>query len=427
MGKAKEFLNKHYIIAVLVIGALLILFGVIALLVFVPGSRPAAMSALTWLLGQGLGVLGTLWSVLASIVSALWSVLASIVSAVFLALVITLTLYFIVWSMRPSSIGGKPKFFNSIPTPVGVTVFLISLVATIPGIAGATVSASLGLAGGVLAALIALTGVLFSQSLNASTAWMNQSRELASTREEALEKCLNEIKELLSNGPPDQETTDDHKKAIVIAKVRTVLLRLDGDGKGTLLRVLHETGLIKSGATEDEHLPPSGLEGANLSNANLRFADLSDSDLRGVNLRNADLRGAKLRNTNLSNADLSRNILKTDNRTILAPMVAKLVSTIESESDLSRINIRTTDLGDADLSGANLSGANLSGTDLGGAKLEGVKGVTREQIKRAKNMTTEQIEQATGTAQEQTEQESASRSVESTENQTVSITVRRDR
>src|SRR5215207_10133792 len=146
------------VVTILVIAALVV--SVIVLLVFVPSFRTAVISVLNWLGSQGLSALG-----------ALWRVLAPVVGAVIFAGVLTLIVYFVARSLS-----------RSIPIPLGIIVFLIGFVATIPGIAGATVSSSLGLAAGVLAALIALLGVIFAQSLNAYSAWITQRRELAGAR-----------------------------------------------------------------------------------------------------------------------------------------------------------------------------------------------------------------------------------------------------
>ena len=97
-----------------VFAASVLLAFAIFMLVFAPGFRAAVMSVMSWLVGQGLSAL-----------AALCSVLAPIVGAVALAGTITLTVY-LVWR----SAG------RSIPLPVGIAIFLISFVATIPGVAG---------------------------------------------------------------------------------------------------------------------------------------------------------------------------------------------------------------------------------------------------------------------------------------------------
>jgi uncharacterized protein YjbI with pentapeptide repeats len=349
------------VIVASVFAAFVLLAFAIVMLVFVPGFRAAVVSVLAWSVGQALSAL-----------AALWSVLAPIVGAAVLAGTITLTVY-LLWS----SAGG------SIQRPVVIAIFLISLVFTIPGVAGATVSGSLGLAGGVLAALIALTGVMFAQSLNAYTAWISQRREVASARDDALQGFLQDMKELLVAEQPEQEMADDHKRAVVRAKVRTALLRLDGNGKGTLLRFLHETGSIKKAATDNGNLLPNELHGADLSYANLRFADLRDSDLRGVNLRSADLREADLTDTDLRKADLNKADLssETNHRTILAPVVAKLVTIIEDVASLS-----DTNLSGANLSYAVLRRADLSDADLRDADLRDATGWTMEQLTAARSL-----------------------------------------
>ena len=211
MQQRSEGRRGNYWVGTVLVIALL---GLAILLVFVPGSRAAVMDVLTWLARQGLAAL-----------KALWGVLAPVVGAVVLACVITLTVYLIAWRWRRPAGGVWPRFFSSLPLPVGIFVFLIALLATIPGVAGAGVSGSPGFAGGVLAALIALIGVLFSQSLNAYTAAITQWRELANTREGALQSRLYDIEELFGDREPNQTTLDDHEKAVARAKVRAALSR----------------------------------------------------------------------------------------------------------------------------------------------------------------------------------------------------------
>ena len=201
---------------------------------------------------------------------------------------------------------------------------------------------------------------------------------MASARDDALQGFLQDMKELLVAEQPEQEMADDHKRAVVRAKVRTALVRLDGNGKGTLFRFLHETGSIKKATTDNGNLTPNELHGADLSYANLRFADLRDSDLRGVNLRSADLREADLTDTDLRKADLNKADLSsgTNHRTILAPVVAKLVTIIEDVASLS----------DTNLSGANLSYAVLRRADLSDADLSEARGWTMEQLTAARSL-----------------------------------------
>jgi uncharacterized protein YjbI with pentapeptide repeats len=76
----------------------------------------------------------------------------------------------------------------------------------------------------------------------------------------------------------------------------TVLARLDGERKGSIVRFLSEATLIqKEEGANEEHVPTQpviSLSGADLIGANLSRAELSGAYLRGV-----ELRGAKLSRT----------------------------------------------------------------------------------------------------------------------------------
>jgi hypothetical protein len=83
------------------------------------------------------------------------------------------------------------------------------------------------------------------------------------------------------------------KEVQIIARARTltVLSRLDGKRKKSLIQFLHESGLIeKNGCI------------INLSEADLIEADLSLTNLKGANLNKATLIEADLENTNLKDA-----------------------------------------------------------------------------------------------------------------------------
>jgi hypothetical protein len=129
-------------------------------------------------------------------------------------------------------------------------------------------------------------------------------QQIASDRlqETALEAYLDRMtkllldKELLASKPTDA--------VLVIARAYTlaVLRKLDGTRKGTLLRFLHDLGLLGREVTLE-------LGGADLSHADLAGAILTETNLSGLDLRQAslwraDLTRGKLSGTNLSRADL---------------------------------------------------------------------------------------------------------------------------
>jgi hypothetical protein len=175
--------------------------------------------------------------------------------------------------------------------------------------------------------------------------WLQKKRELEiaerRANDEALQAYLDKMTDLLVNHslhkPPadDDEFRADPVRTVAWARTKTGLRRLDGEGKGRVLRFLHEAGLIQKGRPRIRSLAK-----ADLVKASLRGSSLKGVDLRGVHLRQADLNGADLSGADLSGADLS----------------------------------------DADLANANLSGANLKDADLSGAI------VTREQLKQAKSL-----------------------------------------
>jgi hypothetical protein len=133
--------------------------------------------------------------------------------------------------------------------------------------------------------------------------------------------------------------------ALARAQTLTVLQRLDGERKRSVVLFLYESHLIGGKVplldpirTEYEfrlgggNVPLLDPHRADLQSANLGGLALPSVGLPGANLREADLRGSNLRGADLSRADLSR-------------------------ADLSR----------ADLNEAFLEGAFLSGVDLSSA------------------------------------------------------------
>jgi Pentapeptide repeats (8 copies) len=137
-------------------------------------------------------------------------------------------------------------------------------------------------------------------------------------QDEALQAYFDQIGQLLLDKDPSlrEAKEDDEVRTLARARTLSVLARLDGERKASIVRFLSEATLIqKEEGANDEHvlsLPVislfgADLSGANLSGANLRgaelsYADLSYADLRGVFLFQADLRGAVLIGADLSEA-----------------------------------------------------------------------------------------------------------------------------
>jgi uncharacterized protein YjbI with pentapeptide repeats len=227
-----------------------------------------------------------------------------------------------------------------------------------------------------------------------------RERDLEEQRaqEDALPEYLDQMVQLLSDKDRPLRRSKAGDEVSILARVRTltVLPRLDGGRKGSVVQFLYESGLI----TKDRRvvdlskadLSYADLYGANLSYANLHGgyliktnlikADLVEADLSGAylieaDLIRADLSGANLsnawlRHANLSGADLSGSNLSGSN----------FSGADLRGADVSRAVPRYANLSRTDLSGSNLSGADLHGTDLQGADLSSASGITNEELMR---------------------------------------------
>jgi hypothetical protein len=179
-------------------------------------------------------------------------------------------------------------------------------------------------------------------------------------QDEALRAYIDEIGQLLldKERPLRQSKAGDEVRTLARARTLTVLSRLDGDRRGSVIEFLYESGLMNKDAgtvvLKGADLSNANLRGADLREAALRGADLSDANLSDANLIEADLGGANLHDANLSDANLS------DANLFLADLIdADLI-----EADLSGANLIDAGLTDADLIDTYLSGAGLSFADL---------------------------------------------------------------
>ncbi len=147
-------------------------------------------------------------------------------------------------------------------------------------------------------------------------------------REDALQAYLSAMTSLLL----EHNMSDD--KVAVIAQARTLSLlpRLDGKRKATVLRFLAGSNLI---STTDQLLSLNGadfsgiqggavsltgvslsgvnLHGCKLPHSSIRDSDLQFADLSDVDLSSSDLFGSDLRGANLAGADLSDTVLVKTN------------------------------------------------------------------------------------------------------------------
>ena len=178
----------------------------------------------------------------------------------------------------------------------------------------------------IVPAVLAVGGYLLTERQRAldrelSTQQTETDRELADERrqDETLQAYLDGMAQLLTDKerPLHETRSDDSLSTVARARTLTVLGRLDGGRKRSVLRFLYEAGLIYKERTllnegdliERRHtivvLGQANLQGTNLSGVYLREANLNLANLKGIDLRGANLQKADLWLANLSEANLS--------------------------------------------------------------------------------------------------------------------------
>ena len=225
----------------------------------------------------------------------------------------------------------------------------------------------------IIPAVLAVAGYVINLTISrgeqsATEQRAKTEREIAqdNQRETTLKEYIDKMGELFLH--EDLLRADPKPEVRKIAQIQTltVLNRLDGKRKGSVLQFLDGSGLIENDRTiiyldkadfSGVHLIKGFLNNINLSHTNLIGANINDVMLPLANLSMADLSEANLTGTNLYRADLSG---------------ANLQGT-----DLSKVVISK-----ANLSGANLTEANLDGANLDGANLKYAKGITKEELEK---------------------------------------------
>lgn len=190
---------------------------------------------------------------------------------------------------------------------------------------------------------------------------------LDNQRETLLQEYLDRMSDLLLSHHLRNTEANVEARDIARARTLTVLSRLDGARKGSLLRFLYESCLI---GREDK---PAIID---LREADLTKADLSRAKLYGVNLAGANLSNATLRFTNLSKAKMDEANLNEANLTGANLIEASLKKTQLGRAKLNmarciRANFNGADLKQSDLSFANFSWADLTEANLKGVDTEG--------------------------------------------------------
>jgi hypothetical protein len=214
----------------------------------------------------------------------------------------------------------------------------------------------------IIPAVLAVGGYLFTRSENRAAQLVAEQR----TMDEALQNYLDQMGEMLLD--KDRPLRDipmvngewERDEAVCLvarAHTLTVLPRLDGPRKGSVLRFLYESGLIGFSVTA------KGLDGVLHTTEYPRILDISDADLR-----RARLTFGKLTSADLSNVKLNRAILTWTN----------LEGAILVDTDLrgERDDPRGGDLRGTNLKRANLHRTKLDRVNLLTARLSGAKGVT---------------------------------------------------
>ena len=159
----------------------------------------------------------------------------------------------------------------------------------------------------IIPGAIAAAGVWFNQQQREREQDIAQQH----TQDEALQAYLDHISQLLTDKEPSLRNAqpDDEVRTLARARTLTVLPRLDGRRKGTVVQFLYEANLIKRERVILD------LWEADLSGADLTGADLRDADLAGTNLHRADLYYANVMGADLREAYLNEAALNYANLT----------------------------------------------------------------------------------------------------------------
>jgi uncharacterized protein YjbI with pentapeptide repeats len=206
----------------------------------------------------------------------------------------------------------------------------------------------------IVPVVLAIGGYLFTRTENRATQAAAERR----AQDDALQAYLDQMGQMLLNvdRPLRQSKEGSEARTLARARTLTVLTRVDGERKRSVLQFLYESNLIGKDHALLE-LSGANLIGARLSKANLRGASLSGADLREADLRGVRLQGADLVDSDLRGANLSESY--------------------EEELAFLGVNVKFAStpavLIGADLTGADLRKANLSYADLRRVFFEDVK------------------------------------------------------
>jgi len=209
----------------------------------------------------------------------------------------------------------------------------------------------------VVPAVIAGGGIWFNRQQRERELKIAERR----AQDETLQAYLDGMAELLTDKeqPLHDAQPGDSLRTVARARTLTVLGRLDGGRKRSVVQFLYESGLIykEQALLSGPNLIERRRNIVNLQQADLSEADLFGTYLRGIYLSGTNLSWAILRIAYLDTADLSRTDLTG----------AVLSGALLRDASLEGVILAGADLSETDLSGTNLSNANLTRADLSGA------------------------------------------------------------
>ncbi len=168
----------------------------------------------------------------------------------------------------------------------------------------------------VMLAIVGASFVFIQLQAEERRAQAQLDAEEQRAQDEALQTYLGRMGDLLLDegllSPQQglQQAPQQRVEARTLARARTltILGRIDGTRKRSVVQFLYESQLIQKDqpivSLSGADLSGAGLSGAILSDANLSDAGLSGADLSDADLFEADLRSATLLEADLSNAEL---------------------------------------------------------------------------------------------------------------------------
>jgi len=151
----------------------------------------------------------------------------------------------------------------------------------------------------IIPAVLALGGYLFNYTTSRNEQKTTQLRDQTerdissdNQREAALQAYIDSMSALLLEKKLRESSEDDEVRKIARVRTLTVLPRLDGRRKRSVVQFLHESGLIDKDKKIID-LSLVDLSGARLWGANLSAADLWRADLSGAKVATEQLDKAK--------------------------------------------------------------------------------------------------------------------------------------